>query len=70
MEKIAKDFTQERFKILTTHRYVPDAIVIDFKNKLVKTFELNPRSVIDIEERAKNKGYDDIIVKVKKPWKC
>jgi len=70
MEKIAKDFTQEGFKILTTHRYVPDAIVIDFKNKLVKAFELNPHSVIDIEERAKNKGYDDIIVKVKKPWKC
>lgn len=66
MEKIAKDFKEKGFKVLTTHGYVPDAIIIDFKNNIVKAFELNPRSVLYIEKRAKIKGYDNVLTEVRK----
>ena len=53
-------------RIFTTHGYVPDAIIVNFKKQTVKSFELNPQSIISKELRAKNKGYDALIIKVRR----
>ena len=64
MNIIAQNFEYEGYKVLTTHGYVPDAIIIDFKHKKVEALELNPGSIIRVEEKAKKKGYNNIIVRV------
>jgi uncharacterized C2H2 Zn-finger protein len=63
IEKIAQNLGYKGYKVLTTYGYVPDAIIIDFERKRVEAFELNPRSIIELEGRAKKKGYDNIITR-------
>ena len=69
VEKTEKDLKKVGFYVLTTHGYIPDAIIIDFKNRKVKAFELNPGSIISKGVRAKEKGYDELIVKVRRNGK-
>ena len=59
MERMSKSLERIGYKVITTHGYVPDAILIDFNNRKVKAFELNPSSIIRVEERSKKKGYDE-----------
>ena len=63
VEKSVQDFIYEGYRVLTTHGYVPDAILVDFKNKTISALEINPGSVINKEERAKKKGYDILFVR-------
>ena len=64
VDKYTENLKASGLKVLTTHYYVPDAIIIDFDKRIVKAFELNPGSIISKGLRAKDKGYDFMIVKV------
>ncbi|HLC58514.1 MAG TPA: hypothetical protein VJI68_01505 [Candidatus Nanoarchaeia archaeon] len=66
VEKTANKIKNDNITVITTHNYVPDAIIIDFKKRIIKAFELNPGSVISKGLRAKEKGYDFLIVKIRR----
>jgi len=62
VEKVAKDFAYEGYRVITTHKYIPDAILVDIEHKTVSAIEVNPQSVIDKEEKEKKKKYDVLLV--------
>lgn len=66
VDKTAKILTKKGLRVITTNYYVPDAIIIDFNKRIVKAFELNPGSIISKELRAKEKGYDYLIIKIRR----
>lgn len=63
LEEVAKGFREKNYTLITTNKYVPDAIIINFDNKTVDALEVNPQSVISKEERAKEKGFNTLIVR-------
>jgi len=63
LEDVAKGFRERNYTVITTNKYVPDAIIINFDNQTVDALEVNPQSVISKEERAREKGYNSLIVR-------